>query len=101
MLRHHEAHLELYRYYQDADSTIRGFCAIIRKLPEAQRKLWDNAIIREFNIGIRAGMKPNTFEIAVDEEAVRQAADINARIGITIYSPAMKDSRSGVSAIIT
>jgi hypothetical protein len=46
-------------------------------------------------------MKPNTFEIAVDEEAVRQAADINARIGITIYSPAMKDSRSGVSAIIT
>jgi hypothetical protein len=88
--RHYEAHLELYRYTQDADSTIRGFCALIRRLPRAERKLWDDATIREFNIGIHARMKPITFEIAIREAAVKEASELNARIGFTIYSPAMK-----------
>lgn|ERR1035437_1850148 len=36
--RHYEAHLELYRITQTADSTIRGFCALIRKLSKGERK---------------------------------------------------------------
>ena len=91
----HKAYLELYRHGQSADACIRGFCALIRKLPKPERKLWDHAIIREFNIGISAQMKPNTFEITVGEDAVRQAADLNARIGITIYSPAIETVHQG------
>jgi len=40
-------------------------------------------------------MKPITFEITVGEEGVRQAADVNALIGTTIYSPAMKGAGQG------
>jgi len=85
----YKAYLELHRHLSAA-ACIRGFCALIRKLPQAERKLWDTATIREFNVGIQAQMKPITFEITVGEEAVRQAADLDARIGVTIYSPAMK-----------
>ncbi len=91
----YKAYLELHSYKQTADACIRGFCALIRKLPKAERKLWDGATIREFNIGIRAGMKPNTFELTVGEDAVRQAADLNARIGMTIYSPAIETVGQG------
>jgi hypothetical protein len=89
--RTYEAHLELYRITQTADSTIRGFCALIRALPKAQRKLWDGAKIREFSVGIQAQMKPITFEITLDEGTVRAASAVNARINFTIYSPAMKN----------
>jgi hypothetical protein len=91
----YKAYFELHSYKQTADASIRGFCALIRKLPKTERKLWDGATIREFNIGIRAGMTPSTFEITVGEVAVRQAADLNARIGITIYSPAIETVRHG------
>jgi hypothetical protein len=88
--RHYEAHLELHRITQTADATIRGFCSIIRQLPKAQRKLWDNATIREFNVGIRAQMRPFTFEITIAEGTVREASQVNARIGVTVYAPEQK-----------
>jgi hypothetical protein len=67
--RYYKAYLELHQIAQ-SDSTIRGFCALIRKMPKAERKLWDNAIIREFNIGMQARMKPITFEITIGEAAL-------------------------------
>jgi len=89
--RTHEAHLELSRITQTADATVRGFCALVRALPKAERKLWDNAKIREFNIGVHARLKPLTFEMTLHEETVRAAAEVNARIGFTLYSPAMEE----------
>jgi len=93
--RHYEAHLELSRITQTADSTIRGFCALIRQLPKAGRRLWDNATIREFNIGIQSQMKPIAFEITIGEAAVKEASERNARIGFTIYSPAIETLGQG------
>jgi hypothetical protein len=91
----YKAYFELHSYKQTADASIRGFCALIRKLPKTERKLWDGATIREFNIGIRAGMKPITFEITIASETVTEASELNARIGFTIYSPAMETLNQG------
>ena len=89
--RTYEAHLELRRITQTADSTIRGFCALVRALSKAQRNLWDQAKVREFSVGIQAQLKPITFEITLDERTVRAAYEVNARINFTIYSPSMKN----------
>jgi hypothetical protein len=85
--RTYEAHLELRRITNTADATIRGFCALIHALPKSQRKLWDEAKIREFSVGIQAQLKPNTFEVTLDERTVKAASEVNARINFTIYSP--------------
>jgi hypothetical protein len=46
--RTYSAHLELARLTQNADSTIRRFCALIESPPKAARKLWNNAKNRDF-----------------------------------------------------
>ena len=51
--RTYEAHLELAKITNGADATILGFCALIRALPKAERKLWDSGKIREFSIAFR------------------------------------------------
>jgi hypothetical protein len=86
--RTYKAVLELTRYTGNADSTIRHFCALIRSLPKPARKLWDDAKVREFSIGIQAHLKPNTFEITLGEGTVKAASEVGARINVTIYSHA-------------
>jgi hypothetical protein len=56
--RTHRAHLELAKSTKTADATIRGFCALIEALPKVERHLWNAARVRDFNIGVQAGMQP-------------------------------------------
>jgi len=89
--RTYEAHLEVAfdprRHTPDA--IIRRFAALIDALPRAPRKLWDSAKIKEFNIGVQAAGQPNSWETQLSTEAVEAAARVQARIGLTIYSPEM------------
>jgi hypothetical protein len=85
--RTYRAHLELARYAKRADSTIRGFCDLIRRLPRGARKLLNAARVRDFNIGVQAAMQPYWYEIALAPETVKAAAEVNARIVLTVYAP--------------
>jgi hypothetical protein len=86
--RTYQARLELCKTIHTPDATILGFCALILMLPKAERKLWDGAKIRELNIGLQIRMKPTTYKIMLSEKTVRAASEVNARIKITMYSPA-------------
>ena len=88
--RTYSAHLEIWRP-RSADATIRGFCRLIAALPRAQRKLWDTAKTREFSIGIQACNHPRSFELALSVEAVEAAAELGARISVTVYAPQDSD----------
>jgi hypothetical protein len=83
--RTYYAHLEVMKITKDADQTIRVFCALVKELPRAERKLWNQARIREFNIGVQGAARPTSYEITLQEETVRAAAELGARIGLTIY----------------
>jgi hypothetical protein len=86
--RTYVTHLELASANpKSADAAIRSFCSLISELPKAQRKLWDTAKTREFNIGVQVALQPYSFEITVSTEAVEAAAKLNARIGFTVYAP--------------
>ena len=83
----YRAHLELSREPKSADVAIRGFAALISTLPKMERKLWDTAKIRDFNIGIQAGIQPHAYETFLSSEAIDAVSKLKARIVFTVYSP--------------
>ena len=85
--RTYEAHLELASHPKSADSAIQKFAAMIGLLPKVQRNLWDTAKIRDFSIGMQAGMQPFSYNMPLARETVEAAAGLKARIVLTIYAP--------------
>jgi hypothetical protein len=92
--RTHQAHLELWKsgLHESADSIVRGFCVLIQKLPKSGVELWNGAKVRDFNVGVQAAMQPHSHEIALAAETVRAAAEVNARIVLTVYAPERGES---------
>lgn len=95
--RTYQAHLELREsgLSESADSIIRGFCALIRKLPKAAVEQWNQSKVRDFNIGVQAALQPHSHEIALELETVRAAAEVNARIVLTVYAPQLGETKRG------
>jgi hypothetical protein len=81
------AHLELAKSTKTADATIRGFCALIEALPKVERHLWNAARVRDFNIGVQAGMQPLFSEFILAAETLKAAYELGARIVFTVYAP--------------
>lgn len=93
--RHFVAHLETARASTDPGRLIRRFVALVRRLPPAERRLWDRADHREFNVGIQASATPASYELHLDPSTVADAAKVNAGIGVTVYASALADRRPG------
>jgi hypothetical protein len=83
--RRYIAHLET-GVTGSADRAIRRFAALIRKLPRAERRIWNRAQLREFNIGIQSAVTPPSYALQLDPATVRAAASVNAGIGVTVYA---------------
>ena len=93
--RTHCAHLELARPTKTADSTIRGFCALIEALPQMARDLWNAAKVRDFNIGVQAEMQPFSCQFAFAPETLTATCGLGARIVFTVYAPEYPRKRVG------
>jgi hypothetical protein len=74
------------------DRTIRRLCRLIRALTPAQRRLWNKATRRDFNVGIQSDVEGNTFQI--EAETVKAAAAAGARIVITVYGTRLLEPSS-------
>jgi len=85
--RTYSARLEVARLTKDVDSTIRAFCKVIESLPRTQRRRWNTATRREFNIGVQGGMQPRSHEILLAAATVKAVSEVDARIGFTVYAP--------------
>ena len=82
----YSAHLELSRITRSADATIRGFCALIQKLPAAPRARWNSARTRDFNIGVQAATTPHAFELPIEAKTLQAIAAVGARVLVTVYA---------------
>jgi hypothetical protein len=89
------AHLELAgtRPTITADATIRAFCRLVGDLPEAERKIWDAAIVRSFSVGIQTEIGSPVQDFQVRKETVTSVSEIGAEIVLTVYAPERKLSR--------
>jgi hypothetical protein len=83
----YSAHLELSKFPKTPDAAIRSFAALIQNLSRSQRKLWDTAKVRDFNIGVQSAMQPRTFEIQLTPDTLGIASALKARIVFTVYAP--------------
>ena len=86
------AHFEIETASNDADKLISQFVADVRRLPRVQRKIWDRAEHREFNLGFQSEARPHAYQWRLDPRSVREAASVNAGIGVTVYAPAAGQS---------
>jgi hypothetical protein len=85
--RRHAAHVEAVVSSDDPDLLIRRFVALITRLPRKERRLWNRAHLREFNVGIQAAASPATFELRLAPSTLQAAASVNAAVGVTVYAP--------------
>jgi hypothetical protein len=89
----YSAHLELSREPKTADFAIRSFAALINALPKVERKLWDTAKVRDFNVGVQAAMQPHSYEIPIAYETIKIVSELKARIVLTIYAAEVPKSQ--------
>jgi hypothetical protein len=97
--RKFEAHVELASSHMamSADDTIVGLTRLIRNLPRVQRKVWNSAQRREFNIGIEAGLEPHGFELRLKQRALKAITDVGGVLVITVYAPDLPEARHPAS----
>lgn len=83
----YSASLEIAGLTKTPDSTIRAFCRLIERLPERERRLWNNATVRSFSIGIRAGTHPAPCDFTIRPATIKAASEVAAQIVLSIYPP--------------
>jgi hypothetical protein len=85
----HEAHFELRGGPLDADAsdTIFGLVRAIERLPPRAQRVWAQASVREFNVGVQAAAEPHSYEVRLSLKAVNAAARVGAGIVLTVYAP--------------
>ncbi len=69
-----------------ADSTIKALVNLVEKLPSPARKLWNDAQVKNFNIGIQGGIKPRFTEFPLHSDTLRAVVKLGARVVITVYA---------------
>jgi hypothetical protein len=84
----YRAHFECNGRVTDASSTIRELVAVIDGLNPAARTAWDQATMRDFNVGIELAHGVKSVELAIDPDTVRHVAALGARIVVTAYQVA-------------
>jgi len=83
----YSAHFELNWQPKTPDAAIRGLAALVLGLPRTERRLWDAAISRAFNIGIQAAAGAKPYEAKVAPGTLEVVASLKARIVVTVYAP--------------
>ena len=59
---HYSAHFELRASPRaGADALIVSLVQLVKRLPRAARLVWNQAYRRDFNIGIKGGLKPRSY----------------------------------------
>lgn len=87
--RRYSAHFEVARYSRNpqADRLISHLIDLVKQLPRSERRLWDRADAREFNIGIEAAKRSTSFELRLRPETLSAVASVDGRIVVTVYAP--------------
>jgi hypothetical protein len=80
------AHLEISRHTTTADSTISAFCRLIEGLAAPRRKIWNNATVRSFSIGVQAGTQPKPCDFAIKPKTIKAVCGVAAQIVLTVYA---------------
>ncbi len=93
--RFYYAYLELANSYRDsAEKMIQKFVALVKKLPREDRKTWDQAKSREFDIGIQEGglrgelgQAIPLYFLQLKQKTLEDVMNVNGTLAFTVYPP--------------
>ena len=85
--RSYRARLCLRRQPKSPSDAIQGFIRAVSKLSPNHKTAWKRASLREFDVGIQAGLEPRLSEWALDALTLRQVAVLGGQVRLTLYSP--------------
>jgi hypothetical protein len=84
-----QTHLELAieeRNPWSPDAAIRAFVGLIDGLSPSARRLWDEANVRNFDIGIQGGVTPRAFQFSLSPDTLAAASRLKASVALTVYA---------------
>jgi len=81
---------ETNRTYANPDPNICALLKAIESLADNERRIWQSALKREFNIGYDCGDNPWAFNQGLENETLKRMAAVGATLRITIY-PVSRD----------
>jgi len=86
---------------QPPDAAIAILAKTILSLPPSVRRHWQRARDRVFDIGLVKTIQAGAYALAVHPETLKTVAKLNARLAITIYSPAIGRPRKLSSSSVS
>jgi hypothetical protein len=71
-----------------ADADALAFVHLVDGLPKLARRCWDQASRRTWDIGLQAGLAPQSFEeVTLKTETLHAIARVGGRVQITLRAP--------------
>ena len=87
--------LECNRYPKNADAGILALCAAVDRLSKMERRLWDRALSRRFDVGYELMAGVSRVTVALKPDTLRRVADLGAEVVLTCYRYAGEGEPSG------
>ena len=91
IMSHHRIDDRNFASFETGESEILNiveqFVTAISLLSVEASSIWSDCIKREFNFGFQAEDKPRSYLAAIPASVVKKLSELEAQIGITIYSP--------------
>jgi len=89
--KYYGAHFSLSGSYgKDADYLTYALAQLVLKLPRNARILWNQAQVRDFNIGIQSAFKPHSHTLRIKAKTLKLLSSLGANIIVTTYAPVIE-----------
>lgn len=77
--------LECDRCSKDADAAIVALCVAVGRLSKAERRIWDRALKRTFDVGYDLGVGKKAVNVALQPTTLEHIVAIGATVAFTCY----------------
>lgn len=77
--------LESNRYPKDADSGIVALCDAVEELGRAERRLWDRALSRTFDVGYSLESKSRLVQVVLRPATLKRVVALRATVAFSCY----------------
>jgi hypothetical protein len=68
------------------DAAIQIFVRLIEDLPPVAKRLWDEANLRNFDVGIQGGVTPRAFQFSLRPDTLAAVSRLKANVALTVYA---------------
>ena len=79
------AYFEIAGSHAGPNEDIGYFCSLIEGLEDGDKKLWDNAFYRIFDIGYESGTSNNSYSSDLKAYVISKISEVNASVRVTVY----------------